>query len=141
DCVEEALCFGWIDSIVKAYDADTSAQRFSRRKSKNTFSQQNRERLAWLMAHNQIHPSLIDEIKPILAENFIFPDDILSAIQSKPTAWEYYQAFSPAYQRIRIAYINTARKRPEEFERRLANFIKKTEQNKQIGFGGIDKYF
>jgi hypothetical protein len=40
-----------------------------------------------------------------------------------------------------VAYIDSARKRPEEFNKRLANFIKKTEQNKQIGYGGIDKYY
>jgi len=46
-----------------------------------------------------------------------------------------------AYKRIRIAYIDSARKRPEEFRKRLANFIKKTKENKQIGFGGIEKYY
>lgn len=44
--------------------------------------------------------------------------------------------------RIRIAYIEAARKRPEEFERRLNNFICKTKENKIIiGFGGIEKYY
>ena len=49
--------------------------------------------------------------------------------------------FSPSYKRIRIAYIDAARKRAGEFEKRLANFIKKTKENKQIGFGGIEKYY
>ena len=43
--------------------------------------------------------------------------------------------------RIRVAYIGGARRRPAEFKKRLAHFIKRTEQNKQFGFGGIDKYF
>ncbi len=51
------------------------------------------------------------------------------------------QAFSPSYLRIRVAYIGGARRRPAEFKKRLAHFIKRTEQNKQFGFGGIDKYF
>ena len=47
-----------------------------------------------------------------------------------------------AYKRIRIAYIEAARKRPEEFEKRLNNFINKTKENKKIrGFGGIEKYY
>ena len=56
--------------------------------------------------------------------------------------WENYKNFSESYQRIRIAYINSARKRPEEFEKRLKNFIEKTKENKLIkGFGGIEKYY
>jgi hypothetical protein len=42
---------------------------------------------------------------------------------------------------VRIAYIEGARDRPAEFQKRLNNFIQKTEQNKQIGFGGIEKYY
>jgi uncharacterized protein YdeI (YjbR/CyaY-like superfamily) len=77
----------------------------------------------------------------VLKDVFVFPEDIIQAIKANDVAWNNYQAFSPAYQRIRVAYIDGARKRTEEFEKRLANFIKKTEQNKQIGFGGIDKYY
>jgi uncharacterized protein YdeI (YjbR/CyaY-like superfamily) len=70
-----------------------------------------------------------------------FPPDILTAIKSDKAAWKNYQKFSPSYKRIRIAYIDAARKRPGEFEKRLANFIKKTKENKKIGFGGIEKYY
>ena len=49
--------------------------------------------------------------------------------------------FSPAYRRIRIAYIEATRNRPDEFKKRLNNFTKKAEQNKLIGFGGIEKYY
>jgi len=43
--------------------------------------------------------------------------------------------------RIRIAFIDAARKRPQEFEKRLRYFIEMTEQNKQFGFGGIEKHY
>ena len=47
-----------------------------------------------------------------------------------------------SYTHLRIAYIEAARKRPEEFEKRLNNFINKTKENKMIkGFGGIEKYY
>lgn len=53
-----------------------------------------------------------------------------------------YQNFSDSYKRIRVAYIDSARKRPEEFKKRLSNFIKKTKENKIItGYGGADKYY
>ena len=56
-------------------------------------------------------------------------------------AWTNFQAFSEPYIRIRNAFINGARKRPEEFEKRLRYFIKMTEMNRQFGFGGIEKYY
>ncbi|MDE6766935.1 MAG: YdeI/OmpD-associated family protein, partial [Eubacterium sp.] len=56
--------------------------------------------------------------------------------------WKNYEKFPNAYKRIRIAYIDAARKRPLEFKKRLENFISKTRENKLIkGFGGIEKYY
>ncbi|MHA2099612.1 MAG: YdeI/OmpD-associated family protein [Candidatus Kariarchaeaceae archaeon] len=141
DAVEEALCFGWIDSIIKSIDENHSAQRFTPRKTKGNFSQPNIERLNWLKDHKMIHPSVLDSIKNELGQPFHFPIDILDELKKDASAWSNYQNFSPAYQRIRIAYINSARKRPEEFKKRLENFIKKTRDNKKIGFGGIEKYY
>lgn len=70
------------------------------------------------------------------------PNDIIGKLKEDKTVWENYQQFSNAYRRIRIAYIEAARKRPEEFEKRLNNFINKTKENKMIkGFGGIEKYY
>jgi uncharacterized protein YdeI (YjbR/CyaY-like superfamily) len=141
DAVEEALCFGWIDSTVKSLDEDNTIQRFTPRNPKSTYSQANKERLRWLYNEKMIHPSLIDSAEKVLQEKFIFPSDILEAIKNDKEAWNNYQKFSPSYQRIRISYIESARKRPEEFKKRLANFIRKTRENKQIGYGGIEKYY
>jgi uncharacterized protein YdeI (YjbR/CyaY-like superfamily) len=141
DAVEEALCFGWIDSIVKSIDEHHAAQRFTPRRPKSGYSQPNKERLKWLAEKDLLHPSIKESVQYILEEEFDFPKDITDAIKANPEAWRNYQAFAPAYKRIRVAYIDAARKRPEEYDKRLANFIKATEQNKHIGFGGIDKYF
>jgi uncharacterized protein YdeI (YjbR/CyaY-like superfamily) len=141
DAVEEALCFGWIDSRVKTLDEERFVQRFSPRKPKSGFSQANKERLRWLLKEKLLHPSMEDTARKVLEKKFVFPPDIITAIKADKTAWKNYQNFSSAYKRIRIAYIDAARKRPEEFRKRLANFIKKTKENKQIGFGGIEKYY
>lgn len=141
DAVEEALCFGWIDSRVKTLDENHRAQRFSPRNPKSTFSQANKERLKWLLERNMIHPSLLNTIRETLQEKFMFPPDILAAIKNDREAWENYQNMAPSYKRIRIAYIDGARKRPAEFEKRLRNFIRKTREHKEIGFGGIEKYY
>ena len=141
DAVEEALSFGWIDSTVKHKDDHSSAQRFSPRKPGAGYSQANKERLKWLIKEGKLHPSMREKVEKLLSEDFVFPADILSAIKKNTKAWKNYQNFSPVYRRIRVAYIDGSRNRPEEFKRRLNNFIKKAEQNKLIGFGGIDKYY
>ena len=57
--------------------------------------------------------------------------DIIARLKEDKTVWNNYQLFSAAYKRIRIAYIEAARKRPEEFEKRLNNFINKTRKIKE----------
>ncbi len=141
DAVEEALCFGWIDSIIKTLDSNHSKQRFTPRKSIH-YSQPNKERLRWLAGRNMIHPNLQLEVDRVLSEEFVFPSDILKAISADSTVWDNYQSFSDTYRRIRIAYIDSARRRPEEFNKRLNNFLEKTRNNQLItGYGGIDKYY
>ncbi len=141
DAVEEALSFGWIDSTVKRIDENSSVQRFSPRNPDSEYSQANKERLKWLLKKGRLHPSVKESVEKVLRTEFVFPPDILQVIKENKKAWGNYQNFSPAYRRIRVAYINAARNRPDEFKKRLNNFIKKAEQNKLIGFGGIEKYY
>ena len=140
--VEEALCFGWIDSINKSLDDDHTMQKFSVRNPKSTYSQPNKERLRWLYDNGKIHASQVENVKGILGEEFVFPEDIISVLREDALVWENYSRLSDSYKRIRIAFIDSARKRPEEFEKRLSNFISKTKDGKLIkGFGGIEKYY
>ncbi len=142
DAVEEALCFGWIDGLNKTLDKNHTMQRFTSRQSKSSYSQANKERLKWLIENNLVHHSFVKTVNEIISKEYVFPLDILNEIKKDKTAWNNYEDFSDSYKRIRIAYINSARKRPEEFTKRLTNFIQKTHNNKLIsGFGGIDKYY
>lgn len=142
DAVEEALCFGWIDSTVKSLDEDTTIQRFCKRRKNSSFSQPNIERLKWLFENNLIHESIMVDVLEVIRNEYNFPEDIIKELKSESDVWQNYQNFSEPYKRIRIAYIDSARKKPEEFRKRLQNFIDKTKENKLIkGFGGIDKYY
>jgi len=141
DAVEEALCFGWIDSTVRKLDGHATAQRFTPRKSGSVYSQSNVERLRWLANQDLVHPSVKAAVKKVLAEKFVFPTDIMHAIKKDAIAWRNFKRFSDSYLRIRVAYVDGARKRPQEFAKRLANLIKKTRENKQIGYGGIEKHY
>ncbi|MGB2631560.1 MAG: YdeI/OmpD-associated family protein [Minisyncoccales bacterium] len=141
EAVEEALAFGWIDSTVKKIDEFSTAQRFTPRNPKSGYSQANIERLRKLVEEGRVIPSVRAVVAPILAKKFVFPPDVMAKIKANKTAWKNFKKFSPVYQRIRIGYVEGARLRPEEFNKRLENLIKKSEQNKQFGFGGIEKYY
>lgn len=142
DAVEEALCFNWIDSTIKTLDKEHKIQRFTPRNPKSTYSQANKERLKWLLENKMIHPKFEGKIQNVLSEPFIFPTDIIDKLKEDNMVWQNYQQFSDSYKRIRIAYIEAARTRLEEFEKRLNHFISKTKENKKItGFGGIEKYY
>ena len=141
DAVEEALCFGWIDSIIKSLDEESTVQRFSPRKPKAKYSQANIERLRTLVAKKKVIKEVTETLGDILSEKFEFPPDILKAIQADKEAWKNFQKFSDSYKRIRIAFIDGARKRPEEFKKRLRYFIEMTKKNRMFGFGGIEKHY
>ena len=141
DAVQEALCFGWIDGKVRSIDVDRYAQRFSPRRPGSKYSQANLERLRLLVAQGKVAKEVLDLLPDLNEEAFEIPSDILAAVNANPQAWTHFQKFSPAYVRIRLAFIDAARDRPAEFRKRLAYFVRMTERNKQYGYGGIEKHF
>ena len=141
DAVEEALCFGWIDSTFKTLDKQRTAQRFSPRKPNNKYSPANKERLRKLLKQRKVIKSVRETLGNLSEEKFKISKDILEEIKANKEAWKHFRKFSDAYKRIRIGFIEGARKRPDEFKKRLRYFIKMTEKNKQYGFGGIEKHY
>ena len=140
DAVEEALCFGWIDSTQKTLDAEHTAQRFTPRRPASGYSQTNKERLHRLLAQGKVIDEVRRTLPDVSADGFRAAPDILRALQENPRAWENFQRYSPSYQRIRIAFVEDARDRPEEFRKRLRNLVDKSAKNRQYGFG-IESYY
>lgn len=140
DAVEEALCFGWIDSTVKKLDKERFVQRYSPRNPRSEYSQTNKERLQKLIAKSRVQKVVLASMGDITPENYIFPADIMKALRANKRAYKNFKKYSPPYRRIRIAYIDRTRLRPVEFKKRLDNFLKLTEQGKQFGFD-IKSYF
>ena len=113
-----------------------------RGKGGGAYSRPNVERLIWLEERNLLMPEIRDEVLEVIRAPYIFPGDIIDAIKGDLRAWENYQRLGDGYRRIRVAYIDAARKRPEEFRKRLENFILTTREGRLIkGFGGIEKYY
>lgn len=131
DAVEEALCFGWIDSIEKGIDSERFAQRFSPRRPKSNWSEMNKERVRRLIAEGRMTPAGLSKFPT--DDEFKIPSDILEILKKDKKIWENFQKFPEPYQRIRIGFIDAARTRPEEFQKRLRYFLKLTRQNKKFG--------
>ena len=139
--VEEALCYGWIDSILKPVDAASYAQRFSPRRPTSNLSAMNRERVRRLIAAGKMTKAGLASIahafdhrkdtKPRMPAEI--PRDILTRLERDPTTWKNFQRFPASYKRIRIGWIVGARHRPPVMEQRLRYFLKMTAQNKRFG--------
>ena len=73
DAVEEALCFGWIDSTIKYIDPMHRAQRFTPRKACSGYSRPNIERLLWLDGQALLHPAVRESVVDIIYAPYVFP--------------------------------------------------------------------
>ncbi|MEW6511038.1 MAG: YdeI/OmpD-associated family protein [Bacteroidota bacterium] len=138
DAVEEALCFGWIDSILKPIDHVCYAQRFSPRKPGSKLSPMNRERVRRLIRSGRMTKAGLDAIRhhvrePAKPAKLIIPPDILRALKKDRKVWENFCKFPESYKRIRVGWIAGARHRPEIFKQRLNYFLKMTGQGKRFG--------
>lgn len=135
DAVEEALCFGWIDSTRRGLDAQRYAQRYTPRRPGSAYSQTNKERLARLAKQGLVTEAARADVERNRPEDYEPPADILDALRAYPQAWAFFQSTSPAYQRIRVAYVDTARGRGEEYDKRIRHLVAMCGKQKHIGYG------
>lgn len=138
DAVEEALCYGWIDSIMKRVDEERFAQRFSPRKPNSILSQMNRERIHRLIEQKKMTIKGLNAVKHVFDDSSknskcIIQSDILKLLKDDKKTWENFQKFPESYKRIRIQWIEGARTHPERFKKRLEYFLKMTAKNKKYG--------
>src|SRR3989449_4211450 len=107
--VEEALCYGWIDSLLKPIDADRYTQRFSPRRPTSRLSAMNRERGRRLIASGRMTRFGLGSIKHAFDHKrdtkprvkWAIPDDILRRRKRDRTVWQNFQAFPPRSKRTR----------------------------------------
>jgi uncharacterized protein YdeI (YjbR/CyaY-like superfamily) len=134
DAVEEALCFGWIDSIAKPIDEERWAQRFSKRRKGSKLSPMNRVRVERLRKQRRMTPAGLEAIRHELGKGAkAVPSDISKALRKDPEVWRNFRRFPETYRRIRVGWIEGARSRRDVFRKRLAFFLKKTKRNEMFG--------
>jgi uncharacterized protein YdeI (YjbR/CyaY-like superfamily) len=134
DAVEEALCFGWIDSTNKTYNGRT-IQRFSPRKKNSPWSELNIERCKRLEKLQLMTESGRNALPETLKMgDLVIDPDILDTFRKSPVAWEKFQRFPELYRRIRIDTIQRdKRKDIELFWRRVKRLVQKSEQGEMFG--------
>ncbi len=143
DAVEEALCFGWIDSTVKKLDEEKYAQKFTPRTVKSRWSQRNVKRAEKMIKEGRMTAAgmvLFKEIrrniervqvKP-LKKRSVIPSYMKNALAANMKAWKNFKNLAPSYKRLYVGWIDSAKKQ-ETRERRLKEAIKLLAQNKKLG--------
>ena len=140
DAVDEALCYGWIDSTVKSIDEERFAQRFTPRRKRSGLSQMNRERIRKLIAQKKMTKAGLKAIAHVFnpsrdtVKKPVIPPEVSQALKTKPKAWQNFQRFPDSYQRMRLAYIESQKKHNKQFYRAaIRNLVKMSAQNKRFG--------
>ena len=134
DAVEEALCYGWIDSIVKSVDQEKFAQRFTPRRPGSCVSEMNKERVRRLIKNKLMTAKGLKTILPVKNEKFAIAPDILKALKSSEQAWKNFQRLPAGYKKVRIGYLESQRRHSDKmFQRSLQYLVRMTAKNKKFG--------
>lgn len=131
DAVEEALCFGWIDSTLKNVDG-VSMQRFGPRSKSGRWTELNKERCRRLDKLGLMTDSGRAAC-PDLDAQFVVIPEVADAFHASPVAWQNFQSFPHLYQRVRIDNIQRVKECQELFDSRLKKLIEASERNEMIG--------
>jgi uncharacterized protein YdeI (YjbR/CyaY-like superfamily) len=131
DAVGWALCYGWIDSIIKRIDDKKYTRKFTPRKSGSIWSKSNIERVNRLIKEGKMteHGMALFEKrnKVSFAEKFKakelpFPPEFLDAIKKNRQAWQNFQKFAPSHKRQYQMWITSAKK-ADTRERRIKEAV------------------
>jgi len=137
DTVREALCFGWIDSLVKRLDADRFLLKVTPRQATSKWSDLNRKRWAELQAAGLLTSAGLAAApsdnsyapRPVIP---VLPVYIAKAMKAHSKAWAFFRELAPAGRRDFVVWIHTA-KRPETRERRIKESIRLLAAGKKLG--------
>jgi len=138
DALDEALCFGWIDSLVKRLDDDRYARKFTPRKPNSRWSTINCRRYAMLKAEGRLAAPGLQRAptttcgyppKPRVSADTSY---IEKALKSNARAWATFQQLSPSCRRAYLGWIDVA-KRDETKQKRLREAIRLLAAGKKLG--------
>lgn len=137
ELVREALCFGWIDSLVKRLDDDRFAIKVTPRKPASRWSDINRKRwneleATGLLAAPGLAAAPTGKSYAPRAPIPELPAYIARAFKTNAAAWQHFQSLAPTYRRDFVVWIHTA-KRPETRNRRIRESIELLSAGRKLG--------
>ena len=138
DAVDEALCFGWVDSLIKRIDDATYARKFTPRRPDSRWSAANRQRYARLEAAGRLTPAGLARAPtsrgydPRPARPTGVPSYIRKALARRPKAWDTFQRLPPSHRLRYVHWIDSA-KWQETKLRRLREATELLAAGKELG--------
>jgi uncharacterized protein YdeI (YjbR/CyaY-like superfamily) len=143
EALEEALCFGWIDGILKRIDDEKHTIRFSPRRKNSIWSEQNKKRIRKLIQEGRMTEAGLAKIKEAKANGqweraavredvTLVPPELTAALAGSAQARENFEKLAPSYRKQFIYWIGSA-KREETREKRIKTTIKLLVANRRLG--------
>lgn len=140
DAVDEGLCFGWVDSLVKRLDDARFARKFTPRRPDSVWSDSNRKRYAKLKASGRLRPAGVDrpptnrrpEKPPKFALPAKLPRYIETALRKRAKAWRAFEQLAPSHRRHYVGWIDVA-KQEETKRRRLREVVRALAAGEKLG--------
>ncbi len=143
EALEEALCFGWIDGILKRIDDEKHTIRFTPRRRDSIWSEQNKRRVAKLIQAGRMTEAGLAKIKEAKANGqwektaaredvTLVPPELTAALAGNAQAQASFEKLAPSYRKQFIYWISTA-KREETREKRIKTTIKLLAANRRLG--------
>jgi len=143
ESVEEALCFGWVDSIIRRIDDEKFARKFTPRKAKSVWSEANKKRARKMMKEGKMTKAGLAKIRaaeesgewsrtPPTRRELVLPPYIKAAFAGNEKALENFNNLAASYKRQYVGWITSA-KREETRRRRLAEVVRVLEKNERLG--------
>ena len=133
DAVEEALCFGWIDSTVKKLDNGITIQRLSPRKKGSIWSELNKERCRRMEKLGKMTQAGKKVLPDMSEKGFNIDNRYIRSIEKDEMVWANFHKFPSLYQRVRIDTIQIKKKNPQLFQKRLEKLIENTKKGIMYG--------
>lgn len=147
DAVEEAICYGWIDSIVKKIDEKRYCQRYTPRSPKSIWSDTNVKRLKKMLDADKMTQTGLDRVPtevmdaaisgkiyrkgPVIPKVLEIPDDLATALAKNHMGRKNWERFAPSHRKMYIYWITDSKKQ-ETRERRIARVVEYARNNRKL---------
>ena len=135
DAVEEALCFGWIDSVTRKLDEQRYCRKFTPRNPRSRWSPINIERARRMIAARKMTARSLAVLKPEQKTEphpTLLPAELEKRLRAYAVAWKNFESFPPYYRRMCTAWVASAKKKEDTQRTRLQKVMEFSARGEQI---------